>query len=201
MALSKCTFTAPKGKVFAGWAKSKNGDALYTNCQKVKKLTSKNKGTVKLYAVWVTPKTYKIKYDTNGGKLSENAKTTYKSGTGAALPSATKKGYAFAGWYTDEKFESEKMTAIKPWQIGNIKLYAKWKKITTAKKRLPSGDLFLSLNYNADLTTTALILCDNNLFVDFFFQIGNMGNDADEFVALTQIRQGFECLLQRFIVK
>ncbi len=51
-ALAKNTFKAPKGMVFKGWSKSKNGEATYENGMKVKKLTSENKATVTLYAVW-----------------------------------------------------------------------------------------------------------------------------------------------------
>ena len=128
--LTKCTFTPPKGKVFAGWATSKKGKAIYTNRQKVKNLSSKNGVTVTLYAKWVTPKKYTIKYDTNGGKLPEKAKTYYKSGTGYTLPTPTRKGYSFAGWYTDSKLKTGKISIIKPWQTGNITLYAKWTRNT-----------------------------------------------------------------------
>ncbi len=126
--LKKNTFTAPKGKVFAGWSKTKNGTATITNAQKVSKLTSKNAATVTLYAVWVTPKTYKITYTLNGGKMPSSYKKTYKSGTGCTLPVPTRSGYNFAGWYTKSDFSADKVSSIKPWQMGNIKLYAKWTK-------------------------------------------------------------------------
>ncbi len=51
-ALAANGFKAPKGMVFKGWSKSKNGEAIYENRMEVKKLTSKNKATVTLYAVW-----------------------------------------------------------------------------------------------------------------------------------------------------
>ncbi|MBR3737664.1 MAG: S8 family serine peptidase [Eubacterium sp.] len=50
--LASVRFKAPKGKRFAGWATSKGGKVKYKNAQSVKNLTSKNKGTVTLYAVW-----------------------------------------------------------------------------------------------------------------------------------------------------
>ena len=127
-ALSKCTFTAPKGKVFAGWATSKNGKAVYTNKEKVKNLTSKNGKTVTLYAVWVKPKKYSIKYYTNGGTLSKDAPKKYKSGSGCTLAEPVRKGYKFVGWYTDKKLKKGKISLIKPWQTGTVKVYAKWKK-------------------------------------------------------------------------
>lgn len=127
-ALSKNTFKAPKGKVFAGWSKTKVGTACYENKQKISNLTAKNKGTVTLYAVWVKPKTYKITYVLNGGKIPTEYKTSYKSGTGYTLPVPKRSGYSFVGWYTNKTFTSGKISVIKPWKTGDIKVYAKWKK-------------------------------------------------------------------------
>lgn len=128
-ALSECKFTAPKGKVFAGWSTSKKGKAVYTDEEKVKNLTSKNGKTVTLYAVWVTPKKYTVKYYTNGGTLSKGVSKNYKSGSGLTLAKPKRKGYKFVGWYTDKKFKNGKISVIKPWQTGTVKVYAKWKKV------------------------------------------------------------------------
>lgn len=126
--LSKCTFAAPSGKVFAGWSTSKNGTPLYTNGQKIKNLTSKDKKTVTLYAIWITQKSYSIKYVTNGGTLPETYAKTYKTGSGYTLPTPTRKGYTFLGWYTDSKFTTERISTIKPWNTGSVTVYARWKK-------------------------------------------------------------------------
>lgn len=125
--LMRNQFVAPRGKVFAGWAKTRNGQPIYTNEEKIKNLTSKNGAIVTLYAIWIKPKRYKIKYEVNGGKLSAGTKKTYQSGKGYMPKEPKKKGYKFAGWYTDKAMK-KKITAIKPWQTGTIRLYAKWKK-------------------------------------------------------------------------
>ena len=52
--LPKNTFTAPKGKKFAGWATSKKGKVVYKNKQTVVNLVNKKDGSIKLYAVWKT---------------------------------------------------------------------------------------------------------------------------------------------------
>lgn len=52
--LPKNTFTAPKGKKFAGWATSKKGKVVYKNKQSVVNLVNKKDGSIKLYAVWKT---------------------------------------------------------------------------------------------------------------------------------------------------
>lgn len=127
-ALNKCKFKAPRGKVFAGWSKTRNGTPVYVNGQSVKNLTTKNGTTVELYAKYVTPKKYKISYVMNGGKQPSKYSKTFKSGTGCTLPKPTKKGYTFAGWYTDSKFKGKKITTVKPWIAKNQKFYAKWVK-------------------------------------------------------------------------
>lgn len=124
--LTKNSFKAPKGKVFAGWAKTKNGTPLYTNNQSVKSLTANKGETITLYAKWVTPKSYKITYKLNGGKQPSGYKKAYTSGKGYVLPKPTKKGYTFAGWYTDAKCTKGKTSVIKPWITGNKTYYAKW---------------------------------------------------------------------------
>jgi uncharacterized repeat protein (TIGR02543 family) len=74
---------------------------------------------------------YTIKYVLNGGTNSEDNPDTYK-GTDETfkLKSPKKKGYKFAGWYTDKSFDSDKVTKIKKGSTGKITLYAKWTPIT-----------------------------------------------------------------------
>lgn len=120
-------FTPPKGKVFSGWSTKKGATPVYRNNQSVQNLTAKNGGTVTLYANWITPKTYKITYKLNGGKLPKKYAKSYKSGTGATLPKPTRKGYTFVGWYSDSKC-TKKVSRLQPWYSGKKTLYAKWKK-------------------------------------------------------------------------
>ena len=59
---------------------------------------------VTLYAKW-TPGTYVVSFDAQGGNVSPVSSTvtygsTYGAGTEGSLPTPTKTGYNFAGWYT-----------------------------------------------------------------------------------------------------
>ena len=54
-ALTECTFTAPAGKEFAGWATSANGSVEYTDGQSVSDLKTKAGEEIVLYAVWQAP--------------------------------------------------------------------------------------------------------------------------------------------------
>ncbi len=86
---------------FNGWATSETGNKEYDDQQSVNNLTTTNGGTVNLYAKW-----------TNGS---------------VTLPTPTKTGYTFGGWYSDSDLNT---------QVGNgggsytptepLNLYAKW---------------------------------------------------------------------------
>lgn len=65
---------------------------------------------------------YIITYDLDGGKMEET-ETRVWVGSEYSLPTPTKKGYAFAGWYLDGKYFLSDGT----WEIeGDITLTAKW---------------------------------------------------------------------------
>ena len=117
-----------KGYTFVGWNTKKDGSGKsYANKASVKKLTSKNGGTVTLYAQWKKTK-YTITYNLKGGKNnSKNPSKYYVTTATITLKNPTRKGYTFAGWYSDSKYKN-KVTQIKKGSTGNIKLYAKWKK-------------------------------------------------------------------------
>ena len=115
-----------KGYTFTGWNTKKNGSGKsYSNKEKVKNLTSKSGGSVTLYAQWKKTK-YKITYKLNSGKNSSKNPATYTYTTSTiTLKNPTRKGYAFAGWYSDSKYK-KKVTKITKGSTGNKTLYAKW---------------------------------------------------------------------------
>ncbi len=125
--LKSNTFTK-KGYTFAGWNTKKNGTGkTYKNKSNIKNLTTANKKTVTLYAQW-EPVNYRISYSLNGGKNSSRNPKKYTVATKTiTLKKPTKKGYTFAGWYSDRKL-TKKVTKIKKGSTGNIRLYAKWVK-------------------------------------------------------------------------
>ena len=73
---------------------------------------------------------YKITYNTNGG--SEVTEAVHQKKLPDVLPTTSKAGYEFAGWYTDEALTK----AAVPGKAltGNTILYAKW----TVKQSTPS---------------------------------------------------------------
>ena len=82
----------------------------------------------------------------DGSGVSASCKITYKLGKGknndqnpeyyynqkVNLKAASKKGYAFKGWYTDSKY-TKKIKTIAKNSKKNITVYAKWEKVVVKK--------------------------------------------------------------------
>ncbi|MDR3225887.1 MAG: InlB B-repeat-containing protein [Clostridiales Family XIII bacterium] len=114
-----------KGHTFLGWYTKKSGG---------KKITAKTKVTLKknlsLYAHW-RAKQYTVTFSVNKGKKlsaqDRSKRVTYGKKYGS-LPTASRKGYKFRGWYTQksggERISSKSKVVI----TKKTKLYAQWQK-------------------------------------------------------------------------
>ena len=120
---------------FDGWYTAKTGGTKITSSTTVK-LT----GNQTLYAHWTAIKTYTVTLNANGGtvlntsgySVSSTSKTVTKGGTYGALPTPTRKGYIFNGWYT-AKSGGTKITASTTVSLtANQTLYAHWTASTLA---------------------------------------------------------------------
>ena len=86
------------------------------------------------------PTSYGIEYVLNGGTNAAGAPTYYLVTTGIdVLPSATRKGYTFDGWYKTSDFGGDIVTNIPRNTRGLITLYAKWTVNTYDLKFDPNG--------------------------------------------------------------
>ena len=73
------------------------------------------------------PINYTITYNLNGGTNPSDAKTKYNVETeNYTLPTPTRTGYEFEGWYSDSSLTT-KVTSIVKGSTGNKILYSKWK--------------------------------------------------------------------------
>lgn len=86
-------------------------------------------GHLYLYARWEP--LYKITYNLNGGVNASKNPASYAESDVITLEEPTKKGYIFAGWYTDSAF-TDSISEIRE-RSGNLTLYAKW---TEAPKKI-----------------------------------------------------------------
>lgn len=116
------------GYVQIGWATKNGGAKVYDLGEKY----SENK-SVTLYPVWGED-TYTVKFDANGGKLGSTSKTVSYGEKYGKLPTPSREGYEFAGWFT-KKTGGEQITAgTKVTTRANHTLYAHWTKSTSVTK-------------------------------------------------------------------
>ena len=122
--ISVCEYSR-KGYEFKGWNTKSNGKGIAVeDGAVVSKLSTKNKSTVTLYAVWEAIP-YAITYELNGGTNHVKNPSYYTVAKAVTFSKPSKTGYTFKGWYADENFE-KKITGIKKGSIEPVKIYAKW---------------------------------------------------------------------------
>ena len=125
---TKLPLPVKPGYSFDGWCTNKK---LTKN---VGRSTESLVGNKKLYAKWV-PITYSIAYILDGGTLPADAPTTYSIESPVnTLPTPTRAGYSFMGWFSDSK-RTNVVTSIPSTSKGNKKLYASWLKRTLVAHR------------------------------------------------------------------
>lgn len=84
-----------KGYTFEGWytsASSGNRVTEFSVCKDEKDAT--------LYARWANQQ-FNVYFNSNNGSCSTNNKTVTYNNPYGGLPSASRTGYTFAGWYTE----------------------------------------------------------------------------------------------------
>jgi uncharacterized repeat protein (TIGR02543 family) len=146
----KITLNSPTriGFIFAGWFTNSSftGEAITT-------IPTGSTGNRTLWARW-TLNTYTVIFDPNGGTVMPETGTT---GTGwrlASLPTPTKTGYTFNGWFT-EKTEGT-LVATSTAFIGDTTIYAQWTLIAyTITYNLNSG------TNHADNPTSFTVECED----------------------------------------
>lgn len=107
------------GYVFAGWYSDQN-------CTKQWDFDSDTvPGAITLYAGW-TPAQYTVTFDANEGTVETASKSVTYTEVYGELPTPTRVGYAFAGWFT-EADGGEQVTAETSFnRTENQTLYAHW---------------------------------------------------------------------------
>ena len=106
------------GYTFDGW---------YDGKEKVTIIKEGETGNRTLIAKW-TPVTYKVTFDSAGGNAIDPMSYTIEEKI-SSLPTPTRKGYKFMGWFEGET----KVTELPKGTIGDKTLTAKWEKIKTTE--------------------------------------------------------------------
>lgn len=145
--LPNCTFTAPDGKEFKTW-KIENKEYAPNDTYLFTKDTT-------VYVVWkkIDASTYTITFDANGGTVTPSKMITQNDGTLSSLPTPTRNGYTFKGWYTSAN-GGVKVNENEVYSKDTT-LYAKWeKKSSTGSSRGSSGSKSSSTVYDITVPTT-----------------------------------------------
>lgn len=109
------------GYDFVGWSTSSNAiSATYSAGGRYN-----NNRAVTLYAVWKA-KSYTVTFNANGGSVSPSSKTVTYNSTYGTLPTPTRTGYTFNGWYTSSSGGTKITSSNKVTITSNQTLYAHW---------------------------------------------------------------------------
>ena len=108
------------GYTFAGWFTEKDGGTQVT---KETVVTTADKHT--LYAHW-TANTYTVKFDANEGTVTPAEKTVTYGSTYGELPTPTRKGYTFVGWFTNPNGGTQVKADAEVTTAADRTLHAHW---------------------------------------------------------------------------
>lgn len=136
-----------QGYTFSGWY---NGGTKVTGINEGKganftssaelysELEKRTIGDVTLEAHW-TPTKYTLSFDPNGGTVNPTSKTVSYGSPYGDLPTPTKSGNTFLGWFT-EKDGGTKVSSTTTMGASNVTLYAHWNPSKCTVSFEPSGD-------------------------------------------------------------
>lgn len=108
------------GYTFTGWYTALSGGTQVTASTKVTTASSHT-----LYARYA-PNTYIVTLNSNGGSVSTSNISVKFDSTYSSLPTSTRPGYAFNGWYTALSGGTQVTASTKVTTASNHTLYAHW---------------------------------------------------------------------------
>lgn len=106
---------------------------------------------------------YIINYHNNGGTINENAnysQSFYIDTYVSNLPTPTKSGYTFNGWYDNPSFNGNKITSISGSIAKNVNLYAKYQ--LNSHQVVDSASRLVEI-FNDPLATQTSITLNNDI--------------------------------------
>lgn len=106
------------GYVFKGWSTNQNATPADASFEIIPMENNK-----KYYAVWHKPV---VTFDLNDGSGTRSTENVNNSLRLSSLPTPTRDGYKFDGWYQDEECNGDIVTADGTYFRDDTTLYAKW---------------------------------------------------------------------------
>jgi uncharacterized repeat protein (TIGR02543 family) len=176
------------GYTFGGWYTETEGKGTrYTEVSVYNIL-----GNTTLYAKW-TENTYTLTFDAQSGTVAPASKSIASGAAVGALPTPTRSGYTFGGWYTAPNGAGIRCTEATVYNIlGNTTLYAKWTAGSTGVSAPLSASVRLYPNpFTAEVRLTGAAGCTLTVITAAGAAVHTQAvGSAAESIALAQLPAG-----------
>lgn len=103
-------------------------------------------GAVTLYAGW-NPNAYTVTFDANGGSVATASKSVTYAAEYGSLPTPTRTGYTFNGWYSAASGGTRILDATKVSTAGSHTLYAQWSIIRVVVPNFSGNSLSYAISW------------------------------------------------------
>ncbi len=154
------------GYQFLGWYTQSSGGEEVT--QHTVFNAAKN---ITLYARW-SKSAYPLSFNGNGGQASTSEKLVEYMSAYGALPTATREGYTFTGWYTDAIGGSQVSESTVLNNAQSVTVYAHWSINSYTVTFYANGGKpetqTRSVNYNSSIGTLPSVSKDGHTFLGWF---------------------------------
>ena len=155
-ALPDSSYATKTGYTFAGWYENQD-----LTGQAVTSIPAKTRGTKTFYAKWDTASIV-VTLDPNGGNVSPTSLTVKYNSTYGTLPTPTRTGYTFDGWYTSPSGGEGVTSSTTVTNASAHTLYAHWTENAGYlhsgwKSKIPSVTSLTSIKFTNTKPTTETV--------------------------------------------
>ena len=174
------SITVPKktGYTFGGYYTGTNGSGTqYYKADGTSVRSWDKTSATTLYAKWAA-NTYQVSFNANGGTTSTANKNVTYDATYGTLPTPTRDGYQFLGWYTQSSGGTKITDTTKVAITQNQTLYAQWEKL------IPYTDSFVTK------TGTSYQIQSSLYHLPESCQVFAVGYKNKQFVAVELLKNG-----------
>ena len=144
------------GYNFSGWFTAKTGGSRIVSDTKVD-----NSAGSTLYARWKA-KQCTVTFESNGGTVSTNSKKVTYDSTYGTLPTPTRAGYTFDGWYTALTGGTKVTTDTVVTATADHTLYAHWSPIPAEPIRIFDDLMDQTIDYGKDVVSIGYYYPNDN---------------------------------------
>lgn len=139
------------GYAFVGWrTTSSTSGVLY---QAGSSYRVANANPITFYAFWDQIRSVTVTFDANGGTVTPTSRTG-NSGTALTLPTPTRAGFVFDGWFTNANLSESTRFVGTVFPSSNITLYAKWTVVLNTGVSFDTAiNMVVNTNYTVNITS------------------------------------------------